>query len=326
MLQNRATSAAGAGDSQAAGQALLVEARRIWDQAPHNAFTDLARFHDRWFCVFREGQGHVSPDGALRLLTSPDGRAWSSAALLTIPGADLRDPKISITPDDRLMIVAAAARDRRPTGEAKHQSMTWFSGDGRQWDQGHAVADPDFWLWRVAWRDGKAYGVGYGCTPREKYICLYRGNGLVFEPIVAHLFDTGYPNETGLAFNDDGTLFCLLRRDEGSRTGLLGRARPPYTNWTWLDLGVPIGGPQMIRLPDGRLVAGVRLYDSRVRTSLGWVDANAGTFREFLALPSGGDTSYPGLVWHDQALWVSYYSSHEGKTSIYLAKVKLPAP
>ena len=43
-----------------------------------------------------------------------------------------------------------------------------------------------------------------------------------------------------------------------------------------------------------------------------------------LTLPSGGDTSYAGLVWHDGLLWVSYYSSHEGKSSIYLARVKLP--
>jgi hypothetical protein len=47
----------------------LVESRRIWDKAPHNAFTDLIRFQDRWYCVFREGKGHVSPDGALRVIT-----------------------------------------------------------------------------------------------------------------------------------------------------------------------------------------------------------------------------------------------------------------
>lgn len=35
----------------------LVESRRIWDRAPHNAFTDLIRFHDRWYCVFRDGKG-----------------------------------------------------------------------------------------------------------------------------------------------------------------------------------------------------------------------------------------------------------------------------
>jgi len=41
---------------------------------------------------------------------------------------------------------------------------------------------------------------------------------------------------------------------------------------------------------------------------------------ELLRLPSGGDTSYPGLVWHGGLLWVSYYSSHEGRASIYLAR------
>ncbi len=43
-----------------------------------------------------------------------------------------------------------------------------------------------------------------------------------------------------------------------------------------------------------------------------------------LTFPSAGDTSYPGLVWHEGLLHVSYYSTHEGKTSIYFAKVRLP--
>jgi hypothetical protein len=42
-----------------------------------------------------------------------------------------------------------------------------------------------------------------------------------------------------------------------------------------------------------------------------------------LDLPSSGDSSYPGMVWHQGLLWISYYSSHEGKTAIYLARVKL---
>jgi hypothetical protein len=45
------------------------------------------------------------------------------------------------------------------------------------------------------------------------------------------------------------------------------------------------------------------------------------SYEPVLTLPSGGDCSYPGMVWHDDRLWISYYSSHEGKTSIYLAKV-----
>ncbi|MET8233218.1 hypothetical protein ABZS77_21380 [Micromonospora sp. NPDC005298] len=42
-----------------------------------------------------------------------------------------------------------------------------------------------------------------------------------------------------------------------------------------------------------------------------------------MTLPSGGDTSYPGLVWHNDLLWVSYYSSHEERTCVYVAEVSL---
>jgi len=78
-----------------------------------------------------------------------------------------------------------------------------------------------------------------------------------------------------------------------------------------------------VRLPDGRLLAAVRLYDGVARTSLAWIDSASGKLTECLKLPSAGDTSYAGLVLQEDLLWVSYYSSHEGKTSIYLAKVKL---
>ena len=48
----------------------LLDVRKIWDEAPHNAFTDLVHFKGRFFCVFREGEGHVSPDGALRVIVA----------------------------------------------------------------------------------------------------------------------------------------------------------------------------------------------------------------------------------------------------------------
>ena len=96
-------------DDQGTGMAapVLVEAKRIWDKAPHNAFTDLLRFQDRWYCVFREGSAHVSPDGALRVITSSDGRKWDSKALVTSRTYDLRDAKLAVTPDGRLMLNGA---------------------------------------------------------------------------------------------------------------------------------------------------------------------------------------------------------------------------
>src|ERR1044071_6408788 len=97
-------SVSGAPAAEAKGDAALVEVRKIWDRAPHNAFTDLVRFNGEWFCVFREGTAHVSPDGALRVITSPDGREWVSAALLTQTNADLRDAKITVPPNNELML------------------------------------------------------------------------------------------------------------------------------------------------------------------------------------------------------------------------------
>ena len=126
-----------------------------------------------------------------------------------------------------------------------------------------------------------------------------------------------------MVFLPDDTCYCLLRQDGQPNSGCIGKSHPPYTEWTWKQLGTRIGGPHMIRLLDGRFVAVVRLYDGGTRTSLCWLDPEKGTLTESLKLPSRGDTSYAGLVWHDNLLWISYYSSHEGKTSIYLAKVKI---
>ena len=84
-----------------------------------------------------------------------------------------------------------------------------------------------------------------------------------------------------------------------------------------------IGGPQLIELPGGEIVVAGRDYVGKAKTKLWRLDPETATLSDLLALPSGGDTSYPGLVYRDGLLWVSYYSSHEEKTSIYLARAKL---
>lgn len=102
--------------------------------------------------------------------------------------------------------------------------------------------------------------------------------------------------------------------------GYIGTSPPPYTDWTWSNTGVRLGGPNFIRLPDGSLWAGFRNYVGEASTVLAYMTKT--NLEPVLTLPSGGDTSYPGFLWHDDLLWMTYYSSHEGKTSIYLAKIK----
>jgi len=311
----------------------LVDVQRVWDQAPHNAFTGLIRFKDKWYLTFREAPYHGVPKvgqapGKARVLRSDDRHKWESVALLDYGlDQDVRDPKLSVTPDGRLMLNAAAAPHAQKN---TRQSLAWFSADGEHWGGPHEIGEPDWWLWRVTWGpDGKAYGVGYGpISGRPRTTRLYSSSdGIHFNTIVKQLTPEPETGETTVRFLRDGTALALVRREGRSPHARAGTASGDYTKWEFRDLGVHLGGPDFIELPDGRIVAGGRLYDGKVRTGLCWLDPEAGTLTEALTLPSGGDTSYPGFVWHDGLLWVSYYSSHEGKTSIYLARVKVhPSP
>lgn len=301
----------------------LLDQRKIWDGAPHNAFTDAIRYKDRLYCVFREGAGHVSPDGAIRVLSSRDGREWTDAGLIKSDAGDLRDPHLTITPRNELMLVAAAAL---PKGARhRHQTYAWLTRDGATWTKPKPIGEPDYWIWRVVWHKDKAYGVGYPTSPAGGPARFYSSaDGVRFTPLVAALPVDSSPNETGIAVLPDDTMLILVRREAGTKTAVLLSSRPPYTDWKADDLGVRFGGPQLMLLPDGRLLAAGRLYDNKQRASLAWVDREKNTLTEWLALPSGGDTSYPGLVLDGKDVLVTYYSSHEGKTSIYAARVRLP--
>src|SRR5436305_2048927 len=48
----------------------LISVKKIWDQAPHCAFTDLAYWRGHFVCAFREGRAHVATDGKIRVLSS----------------------------------------------------------------------------------------------------------------------------------------------------------------------------------------------------------------------------------------------------------------
>jgi hypothetical protein len=320
---------------------LVGEVRRIWGGGRHNAFTDLIRFRDRWYCTFREADAHVGGDGKLRVLSSADGVDWEPVALLTEAGIDLRDPKFSVTPDGRLMIVAGGSVYEGKTLKGRRPRVT-FSKDGKEWAPPRPVLAEGDWLWRVTWHEGKCYGVSYNAAERQSEGAKEAARTGKAEPgpadwklklwvspdgeryeLVTHLAVPGHPNETTVRFTPAGEMVALVRREGGNTKGWVGTAKAPYREWAWKELPARIGGPNFVFQPGAPTVAAVRLSDGRVRTALGLLDPAAGTLTEALTLPSGGDNSYAGLVWHEDLLWVSYYSSHEGKSSIYLARVRV---
>ena len=307
----------------------LVEVKMIWNQARHNAFTDLIHWNGKFYCAFREGEKHAGDVGKIRILVSQDANQWSSVslldssspALLEMEGWDLRDSHFAVMPDGRLMIVGGVYKG------GISGTFASFSSDGTLFSAPQKIADPPWWLWRVMWRDNTCCGFAYDkISANRRYInnLLKSTDGINFSMHVPDAIHRGgQSSETAIRFDADGNAYALNRRNDVS--ALLGKSSGDLTEWKWYDLGSSFngfGGPNLIETPHG-WIGGGRMHDGGANMSLTYIDIEHPSMHRILRLPSGGDCSYPGFVWHDNLLYVSYYSSHEGKTSIYLAKVKI---
>ena len=306
--------------SGSTGSPRILWVKKIWDRGVHNAFTDLIRFSGKWWCTFREAEDHGGSIGTVRVICSEDGEVWEAAAVVEEEEVDLRDPKLSAMPDGRLMLVMGGSIYRGKEYQTRAPRVA-FSADGRRWTQPQKVLAEDHWLWRVTWHEGRAYSVsklGEGSHPRRGF--LYGSDDGIEWQWIAEFFlpnDAWVTSETTLRFMPDGEMIALIR------PGYIGSSRPPYAEWTFHEMGSRIGGPNFIRIPDGSLWASGRAHhpDGKATTALARMSRDS--YESVLHLPSGGDCSYPGMVWHEESLWMSYYSSHEEKTSIYLGRIEL---
>ncbi len=293
----------GAGRAQ---EAELVSVTKVWDKAPHNAFTDLARYKNLWFLAFREAEAHVGGNGTVRILISSTGDNWVDYASIQEPGVDLRDPKFEVMPDDKRLYVIMGGSVYEGTTLKGRRPRFSTSQDGKVWTPPQKLLAEGDWLWRVTRHpsDGKMYGVAYNSWPTtgggpmeaEWSAKMYSSaDGSVWQ-LESILNLPGQPNETTVRFLKDGRAVALMRR----------------------------GGPNFIELPNGLLMAGSRGFGKTPGPHMVLYKMTPEGVQPLLELPSAGDCSYPGLVWHEGLLWVSYYSTHEAnKSSIYVAKVRL---
>ncbi|WP_029407171.1 hypothetical protein [Thiomicrorhabdus sp. Milos-T2] len=299
----------------------------IWDKAQHNAFTDLIFFDQTWFCGFREASSHMSYDGSIRILKSPDGVNWSSFQELFWAGGDLRDPKFYINAKNQLGMLSGMRVAVCPSFNQGIVSLSWsLSASGFILNP---VMDHDIGVWRWSasknFTDGYLYSVGYA---RQKIKgALYRSKtGEKWEQLVFPFFPPSdcFANETSIVFSESGKATCVVRRDRVDCFSLLGTSEPPYMEWHWSELNVQLGGPKLIRFKQKNLISYRIIDNNDASTWLGEINPHdEPILTPLLKLPSGGDCSYPGLVIQNNHLYVSYYSSHEDKTAIYFACIRL---
>lgn len=313
------------------GAPFLVSLKKIWDLAAHSAFTDLIKCNGEWLCIFRESDRHSGgKNGMLRILRSSNSIIWEPQDLIEREGWDLRDPKLSLMPDGKLLLLAGASRLDHDGDRIAHQTVVSFSSNGIEWTPFEVIFQEE-WLWRITWFQGVGYGISYflnGSTERGDWRVqlLKTQDGLNYESLTFFSIP-GKPNEATLRFFPSGQMMVLLRREEkDNNRAWIGSSVPPYEDWLWTESSHYFGGANFLILPNevpwavGRLIL-KNPYGVIEKTVLAEISST--DIYPQLILDSGGDCSYPGMVYESPYLWVSYYSSHEWNTAIYLAKILL---
>ncbi len=310
-------------------QKTIVSIERIWDRAAHNAFTSLIDFKGKLYCTFRESNGHVSEiNGSVRVIASDDGQNWHSVAFLSEKDVDLRDPQLSITPDGRIMLNLAGSYYTGNTLVKMKPKVSFSDSNGENFttpqdiildEKLHTGKD---WLWKVTWYNNNAYAGIYQPTANDSRVLLAQSRDGIRYQYITKFNIPGRANETTLRFDSNGQMTGIVRRE--SENGYIGVSSAPYTKWKWNKLGARLGGQDLIILPNNKLLCASRFYQLGVtdKTVLSKVTPS-GNYIKLITLPSGGDCSYPGMLVKDNMLYVSYYSSHEDKTVIYLARLWL---
>ena len=318
--------------------------RRAFHNGEHNAFTDLIRWHDRFWLTFRScPDGHqVASSASVIVLSSQDAQTWRQEYRFSVPQRDTRDPHF-LSFKDKLFVytgtwyAGAGVLPREQYEINQHLGYAVWTSDGQTWNGPRQLEGTyGHYIWRAAAHDGVAYlcgrrkagfsetESGRGGSTIMQGALLVSDDGLIWR--FRSLFQETLGNETAFLFKPDGTLLALSR--QGADQSQLAQARPPYLDWKRITLPAYIGGPLLAEWSGRHVVGGRRTTSAGPKTTLYWLADEA--LVPFAELPSAGDNSYPGLVpLDDGRALVSWYSSHEKSeqgqpiTAIYLAELAI---
>ena len=223
----------------------ILSVERIWDRAAHNAFTSLIEFNGKMYCAFRESNGHVSDiNGSIRVIATDDNQNWYSVAHISEVGIDLRDPQLSVSPDNRIMLNIAGSVYTSGALESMIPKVSFSDSNGTTFSQPRDIfLDTKIktgmdWLWRATWHKGKAYAAVYQPSKNKSVQLVVSDDGINYNFITS--FEVIQGNETTLRFKETNEMVAIVRRS-GDLNGAIGVSAPPYKKWKWNNLGTPLG-------------------------------------------------------------------------------------
>ncbi|MFO0924202.1 MAG: hypothetical protein U0905_17130 [Pirellulales bacterium] len=316
----------------------LVRTSIVWNEAPINRDTDIVRWKNAWYVVCCELQEEFFSKAKLRILSSRDGDRWESVGELDRPWpkASYRyDPVFSVDSSGRLHVTALGIR-----------SKSWWTDDGREWFESSEEILKDHEFSKGIWKNDAQIRYSHGSYDGNSSTVRFISNSSDTKSNVLYENTFDFIPDDAAMVADGDRLYCMMSRQANNpipknlmlgrqfQNGWIGISDKPYEAWHWRPLELPICVPNLIRLPDGRMIAAVGLSHKKDIITLCQFDPVKGALSEFLEIPTATENliqaSYhrqiAGLAYDSDYLWITYHATYEGKLAVHLAKVKLDSP
>ena len=329
----------------------LIWLRKAYDDGWHNAFTDLVCWRGMYYICFRNSISHVGKDGKVVVVAGSDLKNWKRVAVPINTIGDDRDPHMIAT-EERLYVFSGTWMIRK--GEKINVgtvplldcwSFCSYTEDGETWSDPVCLYGRNHWLWSPVLIGDTFYCVselgGGTVEDRDSWnVQLLRSKDALTWEFVSSILDHDRPNETAIRMKPDGTMQALIRAQSESAGSFIGESKAPYTDWEIIPIDTVIQSPEFVQVGDAVYVGGRSREqdpdnsDRQVSRMSVWRMAERDV-EHVITLPSGGDTSYPGMIaQEDGSILISYYSQHEvmnregfkravAPSNIYLASVKV---
>jgi hypothetical protein len=306
---------------QAARTAPVPAGERVFASDEELELGDLVRFQDRFVAAAREGP---DADGRVRLLTSADGRSFTSLALVEKYGADLSHPRLSATPDGRLLLLCEASG---PEGSPRG-TLIAESHDGAAWT---TLGPPGGSVESGSILVGLAWSESLGCTalvlhedPRlgtslTRPMLYQSTDGLTFQKRKLEFLLPAPAGNGGFIPWSTDAVGGLLADAEGEERSFLLRGLSDASQVTEVARG--IAGATLLAHPDGSLLVGTR--DGEKGPAQVLRIAPDGACSTALELPGSAGPGGVVLLEQQGELWIAYATGAGDGSALYVARVDL---
>lgn len=323
--------------------------RVVFEDGKHNSNTDLILWRGNFWLIHQNSDFHFgTKNSRLFLWTSSDLVCWRKVSQFSIPGDDVRDPKFAVINGNLFLYILP----NKDFFAEPYTTYFAYSRDGSKWSALREVeGDAKGWLlWRPKTRDSVYWYVTGYWSGHGKSALFRSENGIKWD-LVSIIHEGDRNDETDFEFLENGTIIATLRLEKsdsifGDPEGgtLIAVSEYPYERWekTYTNL-TRLDGPCLFRFRNKVLALGRKdlanegpfwytgsIFNKK-RTSLFIVEPKLLKF--VLDFPSCGDTSYGGITFRGEYLYVCYYSSPLdfdipwlwgmlGKTNIYMVRIE----